>query len=581
VIFNKSVTKAAVSFVLLIIAFCPALAWAELETVTATGDTNSTQQLEQQLQPAAKPSDELVTIPSITAKIRHGDFDAAAELLYNRHRQIDPAAARLDRIIAEFQAITQRRQAQRKAAYQEHLAELESLSVKKDCNDINDISSIISAVAKTSAYADDQQKKQLLEKEITKSAVQKMLQKSAEHQAKGQWLEALLYYRQLSNLYPDNTEYADQAEELTQKALIQASLQNNACETWQQRHANIDKKIFIWAIKILHFQYISVINYREMAVKAIESCRLLAEVTLFADDWETQFPGPEPNMVAAFTSQLDRIIDDVNTSAAGDSRDKFIAVFKKVLKLNTATAKLPEQVLIAQFSQAALATLDPHTNIVWPVQVAEFSKNMTQEFTGIGIEITNRNGPLEIVSLLPGTPAYNSCLDAGDIIEEVDDLPTKDMPIGCAVEKITGPTGTKVTLTIRRKDAEESEKITITRAKIVVPTLRGWTRDSKGQWLYIIDPNSHIGYVRVTNFSANTARDLQRVLRKLELESSLQGLILDLRYNTGGYLEAAVDVADKFLAEGLIVSTRPRRGGFPTWLAAHKKELILITPWWF
>ena len=94
--------------------------------------------------------------------------------------------------------------------------------------------------------------------------------------------------------------------------------------------------------------------------------------------------------------------------------------------------------------------LDPYTVIVWPRQVQDFEKQMTNEFTGIGIEISRTKGLLTVASLLPDTPAYKFGLDAGDVIEKVDGVPTKDMSLMCAVKKITGPKGTKVTLTIRR-----------------------------------------------------------------------------------------------------------------------------------
>jgi carboxyl-terminal processing protease len=102
----------------------------------------------------------------------------------------------------------------------------------------------------------------------------------------------------------------------------------------------------------------------------------------------------------------------------------------------------------------------------------------------IGVEISKPKGLLTVASLLPDTPAYRSGLDAGDVIEAVDGLPTKDMSLMCAVKKITGPKGTKVTLTIRRTaGTENAETITITRDRIIVPTIRGWQRTADGEWL--------------------------------------------------------------------------------------------------
>ena len=99
------------------------------------------------------------------------------------------------------------------------------------------------------------------------------------------------------------------------------------------------------------------------------------------------------------------------------------------------------------------------------------------------------------------------------MIETVDGVPTKDMPLPCAVKKITGPKGTQVTLTIRRPGEEKSREVTIVRDKIVVPTIYGWQRTAEGQWRYLIDPNNRIAYVRISSFSSETGSDLEKVLR--------------------------------------------------------------------
>jgi carboxyl-terminal processing protease len=127
-----------------------------------------------------------------------------------------------------------------------------------------------------------------------------------------------------------------------------------------------------------------------------------------------------------------------------------------------------------------------------------------------------------------------------------------------------------VRLTIRRAGEDKTRDITIRRAKIIVPTIRGWQRTERGEWLYMIDESRKIGYVHITSFSEKTASDLEEVLKQLEAEG-LNGLILDLRFNSGGLLNTAVEVADKFLEEGPIVITRPRSWVSSTYAWAHKE----------
>ena len=213
--------------------------------------------------------------------------------------------------------------------------------------------------------------------------------------------------------------------------------------------------------------------------------------------------------------------------------------------------------MIAQFCETALTGLDTVTNLIWPWQVKSFQKNMTQNFTGIGVHITKIRGVLEIASLLPDTPAYRSGLDADDEILAVNGELTKNMPITCVVNKITGPAGTDVTLTVRHKDAPEdqTEDIKITRARIVVPTIRGWQRTETGEWLHMIDQTNKLGYIRITNFTESTVPAMQKALKNLE-KNGMRGLILDLRYNSGGYLDTAAQVVDMFVEKGLILKRR-------------------------
>jgi carboxyl-terminal processing protease len=278
---------------------------------------------------------------------------------------------------------------------------------------------------------------------------------------------------------------------------------------------------------------------------------------------------PDANAIAAFGLAVASLEDEVNNWPEGGSKDSFISAFEKVLELNLTSAKMPEGVVIAQFSEASFLTLDPYTILVWPRDVSEFEQQMTNEFTGIGIEISRQSGQLTVGSLLPDTPAYSSGIDVGDVIEKVDGMPTKDVPLSCAVSRIKGPAGTKVTLTIRRNGKDQTHDITLTRAKIVVPTLRGLQRSGEGKWLRMVDEQDKIGYVRLTSFAETTAADAEAALKSLEA-SGMRGLILDLRFNPGGFFDSAVNVTDEFLDDGLIVITRSRFG-IPSYATAHSK----------
>ena len=123
---------------------------------------------------------------------------------------------------------------------------------------------------------------------------------------------------------------------------------------------------------------------------------------------------------------------------------------------------------------------------------------------------------------------------------------------------------------MRHRGADAAEQITITRDRIIVPTIRGWQRSADGSWLYMIDEAEKIGYVRITSFSGETAADFENTLRDLE-KNGLKALILDLRFNTGGLLDSAVEICDMFINEGPIVRTQPRANMIPSYEYAHRR----------
>ncbi len=513
--------------------------------------------------------------------ICQGKFDAAGDLFKKNSNssseQFDDATRQLSQIIGEYDDINQQMIQEREETYAERLSGLDKLRTEADVNDVNDITEVLAAIAEVSELADKHQKEELFSDKFVKGVLQKAIDKATGFEAEGKWLESYVNcYAWLVVIDPNNEGYSDYAQQIYDKATIAASLEDSPCETTKERYDGVDKKIFIRTINYLDLHYVNRIDYKEMVKKALERCKLLAEVMEFPpDDFkilsENQKTGyGYRQSLSAWSVTLETMKEEFEKDSTGMDKDRFLNLFEKILKLNETTIDLPQPLLIAHFSEAALLALDSYTIIVWPRQVQEFEKLMTNEFSGIGIEISKPKGQLTVSSLLPDTPAYKSGLDAGDVIEAVDGIETKDMTLTCAVRKITGPRGTKVKLTIKRPTEEGTHDIVITRGKIIVPTIRGWQRTDSGQWLYMIDPEDKIGYVRLTSFSAESSGDLEQVLDQLEGEG-LRGLILDLRYNSGGLLESAIDVSNKFLDEGMIVSRQSGFGRLPVYAEAQKR----------
>ncbi|MFC1781718.1 hypothetical protein ACFLZ8_05600 [Planctomycetota bacterium] len=310
--------------------------------------------------------------------IYEGDFIAAEQLIEQYYQgtpdEIDDASSKILQVVDEYKAIRQQIEDARNEDYNEMLAELDTLRLETDTNDVNDIVSGLAAILDVSELAEDQQKQQLFSDDFVENILRVAVDKASEYEAEGKWLESYTTcYAWLTVIDPNDEGFEAHAEEILDKATIAASLEDSACETVEQRYEGVDKKIFVDTIHFLDLQYVNVLDYEQMAAKAIEHCILLGEVMAFpTDDFpETGQLSPEDykKSLSAWSEALDALRNEIQGSPLGVDKETFLDLFDKVLGLNSTTVNLPRSVLISQFSEATLSALDPHTTIVWPRQV--------------------------------------------------------------------------------------------------------------------------------------------------------------------------------------------------------------------
>ncbi len=212
---------------------------------------------------------------------------------------------------------------------------------------------------------------------------------------------------------------------------------------------------------------------------------------------------------------------------------------------------------------------DRYTVFLTAEELEPFDKQVRGTFSGIGAEIDLFNNRLRIVSPLEESPAWHSGVMAGDIVLEIEGKSTEGITIVDAVNKLTGPEGTQVTISVRHPSGEE-QVITITRARINVQTVRGFLRDQDNHWDYMLDPTNGVGYIRITQFTGSTAEGVQQALDRLFAQNA-RAVILDMRFNPGGMLDAAVEVSDYFLESGQrIVSVKGRNVAEHVYTATDK-----------
>ncbi len=217
--------------------------------------------------------------------------------------------------------------------------------------------------------------------------------------------------------------------------------------------------------------------------------------------------------------------------------------------------------------EGVLRKLDPHSNYIPPEQLDRFRTELESRFGGVGIQVTMEKGRLKVISPIVGSPAYRAGVIAGDEIIEIAGKPVQGMSLDEAVRLMKGPPGTKVSFKVLHPGEKEPVEITVTREIIRLETVLGVRRNEQDQWEYFLDPQRGIAYVRITAFGPETAQELRRVLTRLTADPKFRALILDLRFNPGGLLSAAVEVCDMFISSGRIVSVRDRHGRERVWEA--------------
>lgn len=210
--------------------------------------------------------------------------------------------------------------------------------------------------------------------------------------------------------------------------------------------------------------------------------------------------------------------------------------------------EVSDETLLENAIRGMLDGLDPHSAYLSRDEYKELSISTSGKFGGLGIEVTTENGFVRVVAPIDDTPAKRAGIESGDLIVRIDDKSVKGLSLMDAVKKMRGDPGSHVTLTVLRESRDEPFKVKIERAIIRVESVKA----------RMLEPG--YGYVRISQFSNRTGESLDTAIEDLmaQADGQFNGLVLDLRNNPGGVLDAAVDVADSFMHDGQIVSVKGR-----------------------
>ena len=210
--------------------------------------------------------------------------------------------------------------------------------------------------------------------------------------------------------------------------------------------------------------------------------------------------------------------------------------------------QIDDDALLESAIRGMLSGLDPHSAYLDAQEFKDITVSTSGKFGGLGIEVQGQNGFVRVIAPIDDTPAQRAGVEAGDLIIKVNDKAVKGLTLTESVRLMRGEPGTKVTLDVVREGEAQPLQIDIVRDIIEVRSVRS----------RMLEPN--YGYLRISTFTGGTGRLLEEELQKLRArnDGALRGLVLDLRTNPGGVLNAAVDVSDAFLNRGEIVSIKGR-----------------------
>lgn len=225
-----------------------------------------------------------------------------------------------------------------------------------------------------------------------------------------------------------------------------------------------------------------------------------------------------------------------------------VRIFTEVLnQIRSAYVEpIDDKTLLENAIKGMLAGIDPHSTYLAKDDYDELQETTTGEFGGLGVEVGIEDGFIKVIAPMDGSPAERAGIQAGDLIIKLDDTPAREVTIGDTIDLMRGEPGTKIVLTILREGVSDPFEVTVTREVIQARSVR----------YQILEPG--YGYIRIATFSVDTADEVKNALKRMQSDSNLKGVVLDLRNNPGGVLQASVGVVDSFISEGLIVYTEGR-----------------------
>jgi carboxyl-terminal processing protease len=377
--------------------------------------------------------------------------------------------------------------------------------------------------------------------EAAPDAVSELLEKGRQIEAAGRWSEALSHYERSLHEHPGH----QQIRERLDLARIRYSLQRRYADPSFERTTNsINSQtamdLYNELLLKINSHYLEAPKWQQLVTRGTMSLDVALGNQTFRD---RNLQGAGAEQISRFRDEMYQVIGRRVIRSRHDARQ----AVAEVVELARHRLNMRGPAVVFEYAAGATGGLDTYSAFLTPDQLKDVYSQIEGNFVGLGVELKADDGALLIVHVIPGSPAQRAGIRENDRITAVDGRPTAGLSTDQAAAMLQGELGTVVQITAA-SPGQLPRLLNIRRAHVEVPSVEN---------AHIIDRNFGIGYLKLPSFQKTTSHDLDTALWKLDREG-MRSLVIDLRGNPGGLLTAAVEVADKFLEGGSIVSTRGR-----------------------
>ncbi len=374
--------------------------------------------------------------------------------------------------------------------------------------------------------------------------VEQILRDGVHLEQQRRWAEALTHYEDAVRKHPGRRDLTDRLSVARVHYEVGRRYSDQSFVEAMRRmseHEALD--LYADVMLKIHAHYFERLDWLPLLQRGTSALEIALLETSFQERNNVHFTDVD---VQSHLSELNHALANRQVRTRQESRDavNFIAV-------STANnLKIPPQAVILEYACAAGASLDDYSAFLTGNQLDEIMSQIEGNFVGLGIELKAETESLLIVNVIAGGPADHAELKAGDRIVEVDGRTMREISTDAAADMLKGDEGTAVSLAVINP-AGAKRQLRVVRKVVEVPSV---------ERVSIIDQHYGVGYLKLASFQKTTSRDVESALWQLHRDG-MRSLIVDVRGNPGGLLTAAVEVADKFITEGTIVSTRGRGTG--------------------